>query len=283
MPLAIDPIACSRTPKWRWRPSGVSRWNEPAVLTRVFVDGARSASPPTRCGRRGETAASTAPLASRVATGVSGGNVGRSRSQPGVRVRACPFAHSAARSGNARCQASNRACQSASARAPCASASRNRRSAGSGRRNGGSSGHPSACFAPRSSASPSGSPWASRRPGLLRRAVADDGPHGDEGRPPRLGLARPGWPSSIAARSLPSGTACVCQPSPSNRRGTSSEKDSDALPASETMVVVVERRSACRARGAPRATTPPRQRPPSGRRPSTARRCGGRRPCGPGG
>ena len=40
--------------------------------------------------------------------------------------------------------------------------------------------------------------------------------------------------ASIASRSFPSWTVCVCQPSPSNRRGTSSENESAAFPASDT-------------------------------------------------
>ena len=191
MPLAIDPIACSRTPKWRWRPSGVARWNEPAVLTSVFVDGARSASPPIRCVTRGETAASTAPPASRVAVGVSAGKRGRSWSHPGGSVRSCPWRHSVARSGNARRQASNRACQSACVRAPVVSAARKRASAGSGRRNAGSSGQPSACLAAAELVVAQRLAMGLVGPGLLRRAVADDGPHGDEGGAGRLRLSGP--------------------------------------------------------------------------------------------
>ena len=88
--VAIAPIACSRTPKWRCRPPGVSRRNDAALLTSVLVDGARSASPPTRCGSRGETRRArprwrrASPRAS--PAGTSGGPRPTRRAPPGLPV-----------------------------------------------------------------------------------------------------------------------------------------------------------------------------------------------------
>ena len=51
-PLRIAPIACSRTPKCRLRPAGESAWRSPApgAVIAVFVEGVRSAEPPTSHG-----------------------------------------------------------------------------------------------------------------------------------------------------------------------------------------------------------------------------------------
>ncbi len=182
----MDPIACSRTPKWRCRPSGVSRRNEPALFTSVFVDGARSASPPTRCGRRGETAASTAPLASRVACGGSGGNRGRSWSHPGVSFRASPSSHWDASSGKARRQASSRARQSASARAPSGDRLAEAGDGGLGQVEHRLGRPAEGLLRTPELRVPQGLAVRLVRPRLLRRAVSDHGPHGDQGRAPRL-------------------------------------------------------------------------------------------------
>ena len=61
-------MACSRMPKWRLRP-GPSGPKSPAPgnLSRVLVDGARSAEPPISQGTFLAMAFSTSPLVSRVA------------------------------------------------------------------------------------------------------------------------------------------------------------------------------------------------------------------------
>ena len=186
MPFAIDPIACSRTPKWRWRPSGVARWNEPAVLTSVFVDGARSASPPIRCGTRGETAASTAPLASRVAVGVSAGKRGRSWSQPGGSVRSWPCAPLGR-------EVRERAPPGVEPRLPVGLRARAGRERGPEARERGLRQEERGLERPAERLLRPAELGVPQRlavglvgPGLLRRAVADDGPHGDEGRAGRL-------------------------------------------------------------------------------------------------
>src|SRR5689334_20454190 len=67
MPLQIDPMACSRTPKWMLRPAPV-RSNEPAPSSRVLVDPPRSASPPSSQGTCLAITFSALPDALRVAT-----------------------------------------------------------------------------------------------------------------------------------------------------------------------------------------------------------------------
>ena len=68
MPLRAAAIACSRTPKWMLRPAYDSGWKSPNPLRYVFVDGSRSAEPPTSSGKLPAIAFMTVPPASRVAT-----------------------------------------------------------------------------------------------------------------------------------------------------------------------------------------------------------------------
>ena len=71
MPLAIPPIACSRTPKRRLRP-GSSALKFGSPLTSVRFDSDRSAAPPNSSGSGGASAWIASWLAFRVATSVAG-------------------------------------------------------------------------------------------------------------------------------------------------------------------------------------------------------------------
>src|SRR6266481_5682917 len=83
-PLRIALIECSRIPKCRLRPAGFSAWKSPAPgnVSRVLVEGLRSADPPTIQGRVGAMALRTLADASRPAIPfLSGGNTGMSLDQ----------------------------------------------------------------------------------------------------------------------------------------------------------------------------------------------------------
>ena len=86
MPLAIAPIACSRTPKCMFRPPCVSASRSPAPskVSLVLVDGARSAAPPTRADMLCAIAFSTLPPASRDAIPVASGSEVRNVAGPAV-------------------------------------------------------------------------------------------------------------------------------------------------------------------------------------------------------
>ena len=95
-------MACSRIPKWKLRPAKFPAEKSPAsaALSRVFVDGARSADPPISHGMFLATAFSTFAEDSRVARPFgSAGNSGRSRSQPSGSWRCCIRNSSSASSG----------------------------------------------------------------------------------------------------------------------------------------------------------------------------------------
>ena len=61
MPLAMAAEACSRMPKWRLRPDRSSGWKSPAPskMSRVLVEGDRSAEPPRSQGTAWATVLST--------------------------------------------------------------------------------------------------------------------------------------------------------------------------------------------------------------------------------
>ena len=85
-------MACSRMPKWRLRPRWLPAWKSPAPsnVSRVLVDGARSAAPPISHGTFLATAFSTFPEESRVAIPLaSGAKGGTSLSQPSGSSRCC--------------------------------------------------------------------------------------------------------------------------------------------------------------------------------------------------
>src|SRR5699024_7396369 len=92
MPLRIAAMACSRTPKWRFRPYGVadhiaveieSGPNESALLTGVLLDSARSEEPPHSSGRVSARAWMASAEAFRVAIPLgSASHVGSPVSQP---------------------------------------------------------------------------------------------------------------------------------------------------------------------------------------------------------
>ncbi len=66
-------MACSRTPKWRLRPSGRALEKAAAPAIAVLFDSARSAEPPTSSGRLAASAWIALPEAARVAiAGASG-------------------------------------------------------------------------------------------------------------------------------------------------------------------------------------------------------------------
>ena len=77
----IAAMACSRTPKWKLRPAGVTACWSGTSLIRVLFEGARSAEPPISVGTCGATALMTLPEPTRVATAAF---VGREHRQVGV-------------------------------------------------------------------------------------------------------------------------------------------------------------------------------------------------------
>src|SRR5436305_1618549 len=62
----MDPIPCSRTPKWMLRPSNCPRAMSPFPLRYVSVEGSRSAEPPTSAGTSSAALCRTAPATLRV-------------------------------------------------------------------------------------------------------------------------------------------------------------------------------------------------------------------------
>src|SRR6516225_1154647 len=91
-PLTDALIACSRIPKCRFLPPGVSAWKLPAAakVNAVLLDGARSAEPPSNQGMFWASTFNTFPDASRPASPFgSAGNDGRLRSQPAGNSRRC--------------------------------------------------------------------------------------------------------------------------------------------------------------------------------------------------
>src|SRR5471030_1566349 len=67
MPFKADPMACSRIPKWKLRPSLFSDVKESNSFKLVSVDGERSSAPPIKWGRLSAMAFNTLPDAWRVA------------------------------------------------------------------------------------------------------------------------------------------------------------------------------------------------------------------------
>ena len=101
-PFAMQPAACSRTPKCRLRParSCDEKCPAPSNVNAVLVEGARSAAPPSSHGTRDAMALSTAPDASRPARPLSlAGKTGMSASQSSGSVRCCIRSSWSARSG----------------------------------------------------------------------------------------------------------------------------------------------------------------------------------------
>src|ERR1043165_7713937 len=86
IPFTIAAIECSRMPKCRFFPEGLSAWKSPAEMkvSVVLFDGPRSADPPRNHGISCASTFSTLPEASRPATPFeSAGKTGRLRSHPG--------------------------------------------------------------------------------------------------------------------------------------------------------------------------------------------------------
>ena len=86
MPLRMAPIACSRMPKWRLRPAYSPAWKSPAPskVSRVLVDGARSAAPPISQGTFWAIALRTRPDEIRVAIPLLSVGKGRQVRVPAV-------------------------------------------------------------------------------------------------------------------------------------------------------------------------------------------------------
>src|ERR1019366_722041 len=98
IPFRIDPIACSRIPKWKLRPLYLPLSKSPAPFIKVLVEGARSAAPPMNHGTCLAIAFITLLPASRPATPfASAGKVGMSVSQPSGNLPACSVSHSLAK------------------------------------------------------------------------------------------------------------------------------------------------------------------------------------------
>ena len=101
-PLTIAAIACSRMPKCRFFPPGLSAWKSPAPsnFSVVLFDGPRSAEPPRNQGMFCASTFSTLPEASRPAMPfASAGKTGRLRSHPAGSSRRCIWSISVASSG----------------------------------------------------------------------------------------------------------------------------------------------------------------------------------------
>jgi hypothetical protein len=62
MPFMVEPIACSRTPKWILRFWYEPAWKSADALMTVLFDGERSAEPPIICGIVPAIALMTSPL-----------------------------------------------------------------------------------------------------------------------------------------------------------------------------------------------------------------------------
>src|ERR1700742_3007964 len=101
IPFNADPIACSRIPKWKLRPSLRSIVNDVYSFKLVSVEGAKSAAPPIRLGSFDAIAFNVLPDAWRVANLPSAAlNTGRLSAQPLGNSPLAANSYSAANSGN---------------------------------------------------------------------------------------------------------------------------------------------------------------------------------------
>ena len=213
------PMACSRMPKWKFRPPRLSAWKSPAPsnVRRVLVEGARSADAADQPGHvLRATAFSTLPDASRVASplGRRGTSAipcpspsGSSRRLHAVRSgpRARDTRFCTRRTGRAR----RRAAPGRGAPMPALKCSRTP----SGTRN---------CRLLRPAVealgqpdllgSPSGSPWAALRVLLVGGAVADVAVDDDQRGPVGRVLGTSGTRARASSRSLASPTRVTFQP-----------------------------------------------------------------------
>ncbi len=211
-PFVIAADANSRTPKWKLRPprSAGPKSPAPSKVNRVFVEGARSAAPPTSHGTPCATAFSTCPEESRLASPFgSAGNVGMPLSHPSGSARRCMRSISSARSGWALRYSTNCASQALRASAPRAPIpSAKCSTTPSGTRNCASSGQPKKRFAALTPSGPSGSPCAfgvsSTERSVADVAVDDDQRRslvlGLEGVECALGLGRGRWRPRSSSR-----------------------------------------------------------------------------------
>ena len=99
MPFTIAPIACSRMPKWKLRPANAWCAIESAPSISVFVDGARSAEPPTSSGTVAASPLMHALELSRVACEPTPERSGSPCSQPSGSLPCSARSNSAASSG----------------------------------------------------------------------------------------------------------------------------------------------------------------------------------------
>ena len=114
MPFNIDPIACSRIPKWMMRPYGLAFFialdsgrNESPPSIVVLLLSARSAEPPHISGSFCARALTTSPDALRVAISVPDSKVGMRESQSAGSSWESTLFRVLARSGSAFFHASN--------------------------------------------------------------------------------------------------------------------------------------------------------------------------------
>ncbi|MDH6113333.1 hypothetical protein P3T34_005548 [Kitasatospora sp. MAP12-44] len=106
MPFMVEPMACSRMPKWIVRPYGSADFSalsagrkELSSSIVVRLDSARSAEPPHSSGMTAPSAFSASPLALRVAMSLPAGKLGSCRFQPSGSSPFCIRSNSAARCG----------------------------------------------------------------------------------------------------------------------------------------------------------------------------------------
>ena len=228
MPFMMEPMACSRTPKWRFRPAPVGR-KSPMPFIMVLVDGARSAEPPIRNGALFAIALRTFPEALLVAIAPSFSvKAGSSLSQPLSALPSIIARTWRPSSGYSRSYLASVESQSFSSASPLESAFLNPSRTSSGTKNVGSSGQPSFSFVAFTSSVPRGAPWTSAvscLPGLPKPIIV-------------LAMMIDGLPASsfadsialaIESRSLPP-TCWTCQPNASNLLPTSSEKEMSVEP-----------------------------------------------------
>src|ERR1700740_3519182 len=101
MPFRIEPIECSRMPKWKLRPARCSDVNDSYSFRLVSVDGAKSAEPPIKAGKVDVIAFRTLPDAWRVAIlGSVALNTGSFSAHPFGSLSLLNNSYSAANSGN---------------------------------------------------------------------------------------------------------------------------------------------------------------------------------------
>ena len=164
MPLQTAAMACSRTPKWIWRPANVPRATAAPPVS-AHVDSVRSAEPPTSSGITAASSPRTLPDALLVAMAAPS-KVGSASRTPGASRPASRRSHSAPSSGRAsRMAAKRRSHRGRSARlAATSSASRQRTSSGTKKL---AAGQPKRAFSAEASSGPRAAPCAPDVPAFV--------------------------------------------------------------------------------------------------------------------